>query len=159
MAQIILDHTTLKKTIDELKQEGKTIVFTNGCFDILHVGHIRCLKGARELGDILIVALNSDASTRMLKGEGRPIFPEEERLEIIATLEMVDFVTLFDTETVAPLLSLLKPHIHAKGTDYTEETVPEREVVENYGGRIAIVGDSKTHASSLLIKAIKGNDA
>lgn len=159
MAQIILDHTVLKKTIDKLKQEGKTIVFTNGCFDILHVGHIRCLKAARELGDILVVALNNDASTRILKGKGRPISPEKERLEIIAALEMVDFVTLFDTETVAPLLSLLKPHIHAKGTDYTEETVPEREVVKNYGGRVAIVGDPKAHASSSLIKAIKGTDA
>ena len=157
MAQIILDHVVLKATLDRLKRKGKTIVFTNGCFDILHVGHVRYLRGAKALGDILIVALNSDASTRTLKGEGRPFIPQEERLEIIAALEMVDFVTLFDTETVAPLLSLLKPHIHAKGTDYTEETIPERKSVTNYGGRVAIVGDPKNHASSSLIETIKGN--
>lgn len=157
MAQIILDHSVLRATLDRLKREGKTIVFTNGCFDILHVGHVRYLRGAKALGDILIVALNSDTSTRTLKGEGRPFIPQEERLEIIAALEMVDFVTLFDTETVAPLLSLLKPHIHAKGTDYTKETIPERRIVTSYGGRVAIVGDPKDHASSSLIETIKGN--
>ena len=159
MGQIILDHTELKKTLDRLKETGKTIVFTNGCFDILHVGHIRYLRDAKSLGDILVVAVNSDASTRRLKGEGRPVVPEMERLEILAALEMVDYLTLFDTDTVAPLLTLLKPHIHAKGTDYTVETVPERSVVQGYGGRVAIVGDPKDHDSSTLITAIKESHA
>ncbi len=155
MARIILDPAILRKTLETLRRQGKTLVFTNGCFDILHVGHIRCLRGARELGDILIVAVNSDASVRALKGEGRPFTPQEERLEIIAALEMVDYVTLFETRTVAPLLKLLKPDIHAKGTDYTAETVPERTVVREYGGRVAIVGDPKNHDASAIIEAIR----
>jgi rfaE bifunctional protein nucleotidyltransferase chain/domain len=159
MGQIVLDHSELKKILEKLKKEGKTIIFTNGCFDILHVGHIRYFKDAKALGDVLIVAVNSDASTRRLKGKGRPVVPEMERLEILAALEMVDYLTLFDTDTVAPLLTLLKPHIHAKGTDYTEETVPERAIVQQYGGRIAIVGDPKDHASSSLIVAIKRSRA
>ncbi len=159
MGQIILDHTKLKETLEHQKREGKIIVFTNGCFDILHVGHIRYLRDAKALGDILLVAVNSDASTRRLKGEGRPVVPEMERLEILAALEMVDYLTLFDTDTVSPLLTLLKPHIHAKGTDYTEETVPERDIVQQYGGRVAIVGDPKDHASSTLISAIKESHA
>ena len=159
MGRIILDHAELKKTLDGLKQAGQIIIFTNGCFDILHVGHVRYLRGAKALGDVLLVAVNSDASTRRLKGEGRPVIPESERLEILAALEMVDYLTLFDTDTVAPLLTLLEPHIHAKGTDYTEDTVPEREVVRRYGGRVAIVGDPKDHASSALIEAIKESHA
>ncbi len=159
MGQIILDHTKLKETLEHQKREGKIIVFTNGCFDILHVGHIRYLRDAKALGDILLVAVNSDASTRRLKGEGRPVVPEMERLEILAALEMVDYLTLFDTDTVSPLLTLLKPHIHAKGTDYTEETVPERDIVQQYGGQVAIVGDPKDHASSTLISAIKESHA
>ncbi len=156
MGRIILDHATLRDTVERLKRQGKSIVFTNGCFDILHVGHIRYLRGARALGDILVVAVNSDASTRALKGPGRPVTPQEERLEIIAALEMVDLVTLFDTRTVGPLLSLLKPHIHAKGTDYTVDSVPERAIVEGYGGRVAIVGDPKNHDSSSIIETIRG---
>ncbi len=159
MGQIVLDHAELKELLDRYKLEGKTIVFTNGCFDILHVGHVRYLRDAKALGDILIVAVNSDASTRRLKGEGRPVVPEMERLEILAALEMVDYLTLFDSDTVAPLLELFKPHVHAKGTDYTEETVPERTVVQRYGGRVAIVGDPKDHASSDLIAAIKESHA
>ncbi len=155
MGQIVLDHAELKEILDQYKSEGKTIVFANGCFDILHVGHVRYLRAAKALGDILIVAVNSDASTRRLKGEGRPVVPELERLEILAALEMVDYLTLFDSDTVAPLLEFLKPHVQAKGTDYTEETVPERAVVQRYGGRVAIVGDPKDHASSDLIAAIK----
>jgi rfaE bifunctional protein nucleotidyltransferase chain/domain len=156
MARIILEHTILRDTLDRLREKGRTVVFSNGCFDLLHVGHIRYLRGAKALGDILVVALNSDASTRRLKGAGRPFMPQEERLEIIAALEMVDFVTLFDTDTVGPLLTLLRPQIHAKGTDYTEETVPERDIVKGYGGRVAIVGDHKDHASSELAARIKG---
>ncbi len=159
MGRIVLDHAVLKETLDRLKGEGKTVVFTNGCFDILHVGHVRYLRGAKALADILVVAVNSDASTRRLKGKGRPVVPESERLEILAALEMVDYLTLFHTDTVEPLLRLLKPHIHAKGTDYTEESVPERAVVREYGGRVAIVGDPKDHASSTLIDVIKDADA
>ncbi len=155
MARIILDHALLKESLERLKCAGKIIVFTNGCFDLLHVGHIRYLRGAKALGDILVVALNNDASTLRLKGTGRPLTPQAERLEIIAALEMVDFVTLFETDTVGPLLTLLKPHIHAKGTDYTEDTVPEREIVKGYGGRVVIVGDPKNHASSKLIESIR----
>ena len=125
MGQIILDHTELKKTLDRFKEAGKTIVFTNGCFDILHVGHVRYLKGAKALGDILVVAVNSDTSARRLKGEGRPVVPEMERLEILAALEMVDFLTLFNTDTVAPLLSLLKPHIHARGPTIRRKPFPK----------------------------------
>jgi rfaE bifunctional protein nucleotidyltransferase chain/domain len=158
MAQIILDYSALKNRLDQLKNEGKTIVFANGCFDILHVGHVRYLKGAKTLGDILVVAINSDDSTRRLKGKGRPLVPGEERIEIIAALEEVDFVTLFKENTVKTLLTYLKPHIHAKGTDYTAETVPERKVVEAYGGRVAIVGDPKNHASTTLVKAIRNTE-
>ena len=135
MARIILDYSVLKSELEHLKSMGKTIVFTNGCFDIPHVGHIRCLKGAGALGDILVVAVNSDDSARRLKGEGRPLVPGEERAEIIAALEGVDFVTLFKEDTVKSLLTYLKPHIHAKGTDYTAETLPERDIVLSYGGK------------------------
>jgi len=155
MARIILDYSVLKDELEQLKSAGKTIVFTNGCFDILHVGHIRCLKGAGALGDILVVAVNSDESARRLKGEGRPFVPGKERAEIIAALEGVDFVTLFEEDTVKSLLVYLKPHIHAKGTDYTAETLPERDIVLGYGGKIAIVGDPKDHDATTLVKAIK----
>lgn len=152
--KFIRDPEALLHIVDELKSQGKRIVMTNGCFDVLHVGHIRCLKGAKEQGDVLIVAVNDDASMRRLKLAGRPIMPESERIEILEALECVDFITLFSEERVDRLLLMLKPHIHAKGTDYTEETVPERETVLSYGGRIAIVGDAKTHSTSDLIRAI-----
>ncbi|MBI3016370.1 MAG: adenylyltransferase/cytidyltransferase family protein [Candidatus Tectomicrobia bacterium] len=139
----------------ELKKNGKVLVFANGCFDLLHVGHVRYLKAARALGDALVVAVNSDRSARRLKGPGRPFTPQDERLEILAALECVDHLLLFDEATVAELLLRLKPHIHAKGADYTEETVPEREVVLSYGGRIAITGDLKTRSSSEIGSRLK----
>jgi len=152
--KFIRDSEALLHIVNQLKSQGKCIVMTNGCFDVLHVGHIRCLREAKEQGDVLIVAVNDDASMKRLKMAGRPIMPESERIEILEALECVDFVTHFSEERVDRLLLMLKPHVHAKGTDYTEETVPERETVLSYGGRIAIVGDAKTHSSTDLIRAI-----
>lgn len=140
----------MEAIVEDLKRKGKVVVFANGCFDLLHVGHVRYLEAARALGDSLVVAVNSDRSARGLKGSGRPFTPQEERLEILSALECVDHLLLFDEATVEELLLRLRPHVHAKGTDYTEETVPEREVVRSYGGRVAIVGDPKTRSSSEL---------
>jgi len=146
---------TLQSTVENLKKVGKRIVFANGIFDILHVGHIRYLEDAKKLGDILIVALNSDSSARKLKGEGRPIMPLEERAEIILAIQAVDYVTSFEEENADKILSILKPHIHAKGTDYTPDTVPEKDIVASFGGKIAIVGDPKTHSTKNIIQKIK----
>jgi rfaE bifunctional protein nucleotidyltransferase chain/domain len=137
------------------RQAGKTIVLANGCFDVLHAGHIRYLQGARELGDVLVVAINADDQVKLLKGNGRPILAECERAELVASLEVVDFVTIFDEPTVEQLLLAIKPDVHAKGTDYTEETVPERDVVRSFGGRIAIVGDPKNHSTSEMLERFK----
>jgi D-glycero-beta-D-manno-heptose 1-phosphate adenylyltransferase len=123
----------------------------NGVFDLFHVGHLRYLEAAAELAEVLVVAVNSDASTRAYKGPGRPVIPEAERAEIVAALACVDFVLIFDEPNVERVLSILRPDIHAKGTDYTEATVPERAIVEGYGGRVAICGDPKNHSSSALI--------
>jgi rfaE bifunctional protein nucleotidyltransferase chain/domain len=144
----------LKKIVKELKKKHKRIVFANGCFDILHVGHVRYLKAAKELGDYLIVGINSDKSTRLIKGEGRPLVREDERAEIVASIQYVDAVIIFDEPTAEKVLKELRPHIHAKGTDYTKETVPEKEVVKSYNGKIAIVGDKKTHSTKKLIRKI-----
>ena len=127
------------------------MVLANGCFDILHAGHVRYLAGAKALGDLLVVGVNSDQQVRALKGPGRPIMPAAERAEMVASLEAVDLVTIFAEPTVEALLLALKPDVHAKGTDYTEDTVPEREVVRSYGGRVAIVGDPKDHSTSEMI--------
>ncbi|SRR6266705_2331649 len=131
------------------------IVLANGCFEILHVGHIRYLQGARALGDLLVVGINSDHQAAILKGAGRPLMSQEQRAEIISALEMVDLVTIFDEPTVEDLLLALRPDVHAKGADYTEDTVPEREIVRSYGGRLAIVGDPKDHSTSELIARLK----
>ncbi len=148
-------------TLDELAAErerwrasGRTVVLANGAFDLLHVGHVRYLAAAQELGDVLVVAVNSDASVRRAKGPGRPVVPEEERVELLSHLWMVDRLLLFDTDTVAPVLERLRPEVHAKGTDYTAETVPERAVVAAYGGRTVICGDPKDHATTDLIATI-----
>ncbi len=151
--KIVTNLDDLIKITDKLKEEGNKIVFGNGCFDIIHVGHIRYLKEAKSLGNYLIIAINSDLSTKKLKGNDHLIIPEEERMEIVAAIEYVDFVTIFSEPTVETLLSRLKPHIHAKGTDYSKETVPEKEITKAYGGEIAIVGDKKDH-SSTEIKSI-----
>lgn len=154
-AKIIKDHEELARKVETLKRQGLRIVFTNGGFNLLHVGHIRSLRDAKRRGDILIVAVNSDSSLRSNKGDAYPVVPEDERLEILSELECVDFITVFSEPTVDKLLLRLKPHVHAKGTDYTIETVPERETVLSYGGEIAIVGDPKDHSSTQIINMIK----
>jgi rfaE bifunctional protein nucleotidyltransferase chain/domain len=153
--KIFKDVTLLQQQVENLKKQHKKIVFTNGGFNILHVGHIRSLQDAKSRGDVLVVAVNSDDSLRRLKGVNYPLIPEDERLEVLAALECVDVLTLFSEPTVDSLLLKLKPHIHAKGTDYTKESVPERETVLSYGGEIAIVGDAKDHASSSIISRIR----
>ena len=136
------------------RAEGKRIVLANGCFDLLHVGHVRYLQAARALGDVLVVALNSDASVRRLKGQGRPVLGEAERAEILAALAPVDAVVIFDEDTVDDLVGRLRPDVQAKGTDYTEDTVPERQSVLRAGGRVAIAGDPKSHSTRDLIATI-----
>jgi rfaE bifunctional protein nucleotidyltransferase chain/domain len=138
--------------VRQWRSAGDKIILTNGCFDLLHVGHVRYLHAAKQLGGRLIVAVNSDASTRTLKGEGRPHVPGDERAEILAALRDVDAVTVFDALDVAELIRMLRPDIHAKGTDYTEENVPERDVVIACGGRVAIVGDPKDHSTTDLLE-------
>lgn len=140
--------------VRDAQQHGKKVVFTNGCFDLLHVGHVRYLEGARALGDILIVAINSDASVVCLKGRGRPLQRQEARAEILSSLACVDHVIIFDTPTVDALLRELRPDIQVKGTDYSIETVPERETVRAYGGKVAIAGDPKGHSTRDLIDII-----
>jgi rfaE bifunctional protein nucleotidyltransferase chain/domain len=151
----ILDRETLVARIAAAKLDGARIVLANGCFDILHAGHVRYIEGARALGDLLVVGINSDAQVAKLKGAGRPILPEAERAELVASLQAVDLVTIFSEPTVTELLLAMKPDVHAKGTDYTEETVPERDVVRSYGGRVAIVGDPKNHSTSEMISRLK----
>jgi rfaE bifunctional protein nucleotidyltransferase chain/domain len=157
MSKFIGDPDQLAKRVEKLKSEGKKVVFANGCFDILHVGHIRYLYGAKRCGDVLIVAVNSDKSVGKLDKHDRPIIPGRERAELLEALEMVDYVTLFDEPTVDSLLRKLRPHVQAKGTDYTDENVPERETVLSYGGEIAIVGDPKDHSSRDIIDKISNS--
>ena len=144
----------LETIVPQVRASGRKVVFANGCFDLIHVGHIRYLQNARALGDVLVLGVNSDACVVALKGNGRPLQPEAERVEIVASLECVDYVLLFDALTVDGILKALKPDIHAKGTDYTEESVPERETVRAYGGRVAITGDPKNHSTRDLIQTI-----
>lgn len=155
MGQIIRELAELKRIIDEGKERGRKVVFGNGCFDLLHVGHVRYLKGAKALGDVLIIAVNDDSSVTGLGKRKQVVTPARERAEIIAAIEGVDYVILFSEPNVESLLRTLQPHIHAKGTDYTEESVPEGEIVRAYGGRVAIVGDPKDHSTRDLIKTIK----
>ena len=152
----ILKRGELVKQIEILRQSGARVVLANGCFDLFHVGHIRYLAGAKELGGALVVGINSDRQVRLLKGENRPFMPERERAEMVAALRFVDFVTVFDEPTVAELIRAVRPDFHAKGTDYTAETVPERDIVKEYGGQTAIVGDPKDHSSTDLIEKIGG---
>jgi D-glycero-beta-D-manno-heptose 1-phosphate adenylyltransferase len=155
MGAIIKNLDDLKKVIDGEKKKGKRIVFGNGCFDILHVGHVRYLKGAKALGDLLIVAVNDDSSVTGLGKRKKVVTPANERAEIISAIDCVDYVTIFSDPTVERLLTTLKPDIHAKGTDYTVDNVPEREIVRSYGGEVAIVGDPKDHSTRDIIKVIK----
>jgi rfaE bifunctional protein nucleotidyltransferase chain/domain len=150
----ILSRDDLVARAAEARREGRSLAFANGCFDLLHVGHIRYLESSAQEADLLVVAINDDASVRTLKGEGRPILPADERAELVAALRCVDFVVVFPELTVGPLLQALRPDVHCKGTDYTVDTVPEREIVKAYGGRTAIVGDPKDHSTRDLLARI-----
>ncbi len=145
----------LKEVCAEARRAKKTIAFANGCFDLLHVGHTRYLQGARAEGDLLIVGINADASVKKLKGPNRPLQNEEDRALLVAALHSVDWVVIFHEDTVDNLLLALKPDVHCKGTDYTPDTVPERETVKSYGGRVAIVGDPKDHNTSTLLARLQ----
>lgn len=134
---------------------GRTVAFANGCFDLLHVGHVRYLEAAKREADRLVVAVNADASVRGLKGPGQPVMPDAARAELVAALRAVDYVVLFNDATVERLLLLLTPDVHCKGTDYTVDTVPEREVVRSYGGRVAVVGDPKDHSTRDLLSRLR----
>jgi rfaE bifunctional protein nucleotidyltransferase chain/domain len=151
----VVSREELAGRVEEDRRQGLTIAFANGCFDLLHVGHVRYLQAAAAEADRLIVAVNEDA-TAAAKGPGRPILPAAARAELVAALRGVDYVVLFPEPTVAPLLTRLKPDVHCKGTDYTAESVPERETVLSYGGRIAIVGDPKDHSTRDLLARIRG---
>jgi len=153
----ILERNRLIARVAIARRGGARVVFANGCFDLLHVGHVRYLEAAKGLGDLLVVGINSDEQVRLLKGEGRPFVTARERAEVIASLRAVDYVTVFHEPTVTELLLALRPDIHAKGTDYTEESVPERAVVRSFGGRVQIVGDPKDHSSTELVKNVTVN--
>jgi rfaE bifunctional protein nucleotidyltransferase chain/domain len=149
----ILARSALREQVERWRRTGEKIILANGNFDLLHVGHVRYLHGAKALGGKLIVAVNADESVRALKGEGRPAVPAEERAEIVAALADVDAVVIFTELDVRALIREIRPDIQAKGTDYTEESVPERDTVAEYGGRVAIVGDPKDHSTSEIIRA------
>lgn len=151
----IVDRDALLRRVDELRRLGKTVALANGLFDLLHVGHLRYLEAAADEADVLVVAVNADASARALKGPGRPIVPAAERAELLAGLTCVDLVTVFPEREVTALLEALRPDVHCKGTDYTAETVPERETARRLGVRVAITGDPKDHATRDLIAQVK----
>jgi len=156
---VVVSDSRLVEAVARDRAEGRTIAFANGCFDLLHVGHVRYLQAAAAEADRLIVAVNDDRSVAGLKGEGRPVLPAAERAELVAALRGVDYVVVFGDANVERLLQLVKPDVHCKGTDYTVDTVPERAVVAAYGGRTAIVGDAKSHATrELLARIARTND-
>jgi D-glycero-beta-D-manno-heptose 1-phosphate adenylyltransferase len=149
----ILDRAELRKQVEAWRAAGDRVTLANGCFDLLHVGHVRYLHAAKELGGRLVVAINSDDSVRSLKGEGRPLMPASERAEILAALADVDAVVIFPERDVRAIIREIHPDVHAKGTDYTTENVPEADTVREYGGRVAIVGDPKDHSASEIIRS------
>jgi len=149
----ILDRMQLRRRVEEWRRAGERIVLANGAFDLLHVGHVRYLRGAKALGGKLVVAMNSDESVRALKGEGRPVMPESERAEIVAALADVDAVVVFPELDVRTIIREIRPDIQAKGTDYTPESVPERDAMAEHGGRVEIVGDAKNHSTSEIIRS------
>lgn len=152
----VLARDALVARVAAARAAGRSVAFANGAFDLLHVGHVRYLEAAAAEADLLVVGVNSDASVRGLKGEGRPIMRDADRAELVAALRCVDFVVIFDEPTVGPLLEALRPDVHCKGTDYTVESVPERAIVAAYGGRTAIVGDPKDHSTRDLLARIAG---
>jgi D-glycero-beta-D-manno-heptose 1-phosphate adenylyltransferase len=145
----------VKDRLREARGAGKTVALANGCFDVLHVGHVRYLAAARAEADVLVVGVNGDASVRRLKGPGRPLMPEGDRAVMVAAVESVDHVVVFPEDDVGALLLALRPDVHCKGTDYAPDTVPERDVVRSYGGRVAIVGDPKDHDTRRLIEKVR----
>ena len=154
----ILDRSEIAHAVVQARAEGAKIVLANGCFDLLHVGHVRYLAAAKELGDLLVVGVNSDEQAHALKGAGRPFIPENERAELISALRCVDFVTIFDEPTVEELIRAIRPDFHTKGTDYTVDSVPERDVVKECGGIVAIVGDPKDHSSTEMAETARRNN-
>ncbi len=151
----IVTRKVLQDRLAAHRRNGQRIVFANGCFDLLHVGHVRYLEGARREGDVLVVGVNSDASARPQKGPGRPVLSESARAQLVASLRCVDYVVVFSEPTVEALLAELLPDVHAKGTDYTTETVPERQLAAQLGIRVAIVGDAKEHSTRDLLEKIR----
>ena len=150
----VVSRDALVERISAERAAGRTVAFANGCFDLLHVGHVRYLESAAREADVLVVAINDDASVRTLKGEGRPVLSAGDRAELVAALRCVDYVVIFPEATVGPLLTALRPDVHCKGTDYTVDSVPERDIVVGYGGRTAIVGDPKDHSTRDLLSRI-----
>jgi rfaE bifunctional protein nucleotidyltransferase chain/domain len=151
----VLDERDLAEALARERAAGRTIAFANGCFDVLHVGHIRYIQGAAREADLLVVGINGDESVRELKGAGRPVMNETERAEIIAAIRGVSYVTIFRERSPGRLIDDLKPDVHCKGTDYTPDTVPEAEIVKSYGGRVAIVGDPKDHSTTELLEKLR----
>lgn len=158
MSARIIPRTEVAGLGERLRREGRRIAFANGCFDLLHVGHVRYLEGARAQAGVLVVGVNSDRTVAGLKGAGRPLFPAEARCELVAALESVDYVVVFDEPTAAKILEELRPDVHCKGTDYTKETVPEREVMRRLGGVVCIVGDPKDHSTRNILAQIARRD-
>jgi rfaE bifunctional protein nucleotidyltransferase chain/domain len=157
-APILTETELLQRVVHDERAAGKTIAFANGVFDVLHVGHVRYLQEASKEADILIVGVNGDASVRTLKGEGRPLNNERERAELVSAIRGVSYVTIFHDSSPARLIAVLKPDVHCKGTDYTADSVPEREVVLAYGGRIAIVGDPKEHSTTDILRRMRNDE-
>ncbi|HEV8434623.1 MAG TPA: adenylyltransferase/cytidyltransferase family protein [Thermoanaerobaculia bacterium] len=151
----ILSETELLAAVARERANGRTIAFANGIFDLLHVGHVRYLQAAAAEADVLVVGVNSDASTKLLKGEGRPLMQENERAEIVSAIRGVGYVTIFSDKSPQRLIAAIKPDVHCKGTDYTAENVPEADIVRSYGGRVAIVGDPKDHSTTELIGRLR----
>ena len=151
----VLTENELLDALERERANGRSIAFANGCFDVLHVGHIRYLQDAAREADVLVVGVNGDESVRTLKGEGRPVMPEQERAELIAAIRGVSYVTIFREESPRRLLQTLKPDVQCKGTDYTAESVPEAEIVRAYGGRVAIVGDPKDHSTTAVLEKLR----
>jgi rfaE bifunctional protein nucleotidyltransferase chain/domain len=154
-APILADDALLDALAAERKA-GKSIAFANGCFDVLHVGHIRYLQDAARVADVLVVGVNGDASVRQLKGEGRPVMPEDERAELISAIRGVTYVTIFHEDSPSRLLQTLRPDFQCKGTDYTADSVPEAEIVKSYGGKVVIVGDPKDHSTTAVLRKLRG---
>jgi rfaE bifunctional protein nucleotidyltransferase chain/domain len=151
----VLTETELRRVVLDERERGRSIAFANGVFDILHVGHVRYLQDASKEADVLIVGVNSDDSVRAIKGEGRPVMSDHERAELVSAIRGVAYVTIFNDASPSRLIAALKPDVHCKGTDYTVESVPEREIVLAYGGRVAIVGDPKDHSTTALLRRMK----